>query len=764
MTAATPARERPTRSRHGACQWPLLVLVLLFGVLPGPAFSAESARFAGSDSCKDCHEEAWRAWQGSDHYRAMRPANEDSVLGEFSGKAFEYGGITSRFFRRDGKYLVETDDEHGELQEFEVAYTFGFYPLQQYLIAFPHGRYQALNVVWDSRPAAQGGQRWMHLYPADMASGERPVDFNDLVHWTGTFQNWNSRCSACHSTGLEKNYTASSNSYDTRWQEIDVACEACHGPAGQHVEWARSGGGGEGQGDSGYKGFTFSLADRGAFGPAGPDKVRIFSRFDGKHPVTQVETCAACHARRSDMGPTQPGVKFEDQFRLALIEPGLYFPDGQMRQEVYVYGSFLQSKMYTAGVVCTNCHEPHSNALRIEGNALCGQCHVAAVYDRPEHHHHEAGKPGAACVDCHMPVRTYMVVDDRRDHSFRVPEPRLSVELGVPNACDRCHGDKGAQWAADAVAGWGVKGPLRARLAPALAAAWAGNASALPDLLTIAAAPDQPAILRASAALAASAFPSRETLATTAQLLSEDNDLLRASAVRSLDWLRPDQRMALLKHLATDESKAVRDEVARQLAGVPRDRLSAADRKALESLDQEYLQTLRFNADMPETQMNLALWYAANGDAVTAEQAYRKALELAPAFVPALLNLADLYRANGLDAKAEPLLREAIERAPDEASPQHAMGLLLIRQGKLDEALPFLAKAAEAEPDNVRYGYVYAVGLWEQNQRQQAIESLEKLLASHPGNPDLVSALASYYQQLGDQDKLQKLIEQNPRR
>jgi tetratricopeptide (TPR) repeat protein len=386
------------------------------------------------------------------------------------------------------------------------------------------------------------------------------------------------------------------------------------------------------------------------------------------------------------------------------------------------------------------------------------------VYDRAEHHHHEAGSPGSACIDCHMPARTYMVVDDRRDHSFRVPEPRLSVALGIPNACDRCHAEKGPQWAADAVKGWGVDGPLRARHAPVLAAAWAGDASALPGLLAIAGAEDQPAILRASAALASGEFPSRETLGAAAQLLSDDNDLLRASAVRSLDWLRPEQRLGLLKHLATDESMAVRNAVARQLADAPRDTLSAEDQKALARLDAEYLETLNFNADMPEAQMNLGLWHAAKGDAVAAEQAYRKALELAPAFVPAMLNLADLYRANGLDAKAEPLLAEAIKRAPADAAPQHAMGLLLVRHGKLDQALPYLADAARAAPENVRYGYVYGVALWETGQRQQAVTTLEAQLARHPGTPDLVSALASYYQQLGEQEKLQQLQERYPRR
>ncbi|MGD8580613.1 MAG: tetratricopeptide repeat protein [Lysobacterales bacterium] len=736
-----------------------------------------SESYAGSDTCKTCHEAEWTAWQGSHHYKAMLPATADNVLGDFSGTRFTYGDTTSRFFKRDGKFMVETDDADGELQAFEIAYTFGFYPLQQYLVAFPRGRYQALNIVWDSRPKEDGGQRWMHLYPTDMAAGVGPVEHGDLVHWTGSFQNWNSRCAACHSTGLDKGYASASDSYDTKWQEINVACEACHGPAKKHLGWAQEHEAGEAYDEDTddsageHAGFEFSLKDRGAFGPAQDGETRIFSRLDGKHPVTQVETCAACHSRRSEMGPARPGARFEDQYRLALIEPGLYFPDGQVRDEVYVYGSFLQSKMYAAGVVCTNCHEPHSNKVRTEGNGLCGQCHVPAVFDRPEHYHHESGQPGSACVDCHMPSRTYMVVDDRRDHSFHVPEPILSVALGTPNACDRCHEDKGAEWAAEAVKKWKGDQPAQAKTtppqgkyAPVMAAAWAGDPAALPNLLSLAGDPAEPAILRASAILASSGFPSQQTLGTAAQLLSDDNALLRASTVRSLEWLRPEQRLGLFKHLATDESKAVRNAVARQLAGAPRAPLSNQDREALAALDKEYLATLRFNADMPEAEMNLGLWYQANGDAVSAEQAYRKALKLAPAYVPAMMNLADLYRATGLDAKAEPLLLEAVRRAPGEAPPLHAIGLLRVRQGKLDEALPYLEQAARADPANVRYAYVYSVALWEAGQRSKAVSTLESLLASHPGHPDLVSALASYYQQLGEQDKLRALREQYPPR
>jgi predicted CXXCH cytochrome family protein len=693
------------------------------------AAAAGEQSFVGSGQCESCHEKAYLSWKKSHHYQAMLPATESTVLGDFSGQTFEYAGITSRFYQQNGRYFV----------------------LQQYLVPFEDGRYQALNIVWDSRAKEEGGQRWIHLYPDD------PVTHEDIVHWTGSFQNWNARCAACHSTGLEKNYSGVSDTYKTTWSEVNVACEACHGPGAEHLQWAA------GTRQAGNRGFSFSLRDRGAFGPSPAETSRTMQRLDGKHPTTQIETCASCHARRSEIDPHRAGAAFDNHFRLALIEQDLYFPDGQILDEVYVYGSFLQSKMYQAGVVCTNCHDPHSNDLILEGNALCAQCHVSSVFDQPDHHRHVEGSAGAACVNCHMPTRTYMVVDDRHDHGFRIPEPRLTLELGVPNSCNQCHQDKDAQWAIDSLTRWGISNEIRAGHATVFNDAWAGKPEALPGLLALAGRADSPAILRASAILATLDYPSQESLASVQQMLTSQEPLLRASAVRAMDWVPVAQRYALLRDLVTDASKDVRMAVARQLASFPAEQLPGESARELSALFQEYLAVLGLNGDMPEEQMNIGLFYSARGNPVAAEKAYRTALKLAPSFLPAMLNLADLYRANEMDAQAEPLLQKAIEAAPAEAAPVHAMGLLKVRQGKLPDALPYLRKAALADPQSGRYRYVYAVALWETGSKREAVAELESALSRLPASRELVSALASYYQQLGEQEKLDLLIQQYAR-
>jgi predicted CXXCH cytochrome family protein len=726
-------------------------LVLLACEAAWPAVPPDSAAYVGSAKCGTCHRPQYDSWRGSHHYQSMLEATSETVLGDFSGVEFEYAGVKSRFFKNGDKFMVLTDNARGELQEFEISHTFGFYPLQQYLIPFPDGRYQALNVVWDARPADEGGQRWYHLYPDDS------VDHADSVHWTGSFQNWNSRCAACHSTQLEKRYSMADDSYATRWAEINVGCEACHGPASDHLAWAAAGSVNDERGD---RGFPADIANHGAWGPV--EGSATLGLRGGSRSEGQIEMCAACHSRRAEMDEQHAGKAFHDLYQLRLLEEGLYFADGQIRDEVYVYGSFLQSRMYQAGVTCTNCHEPHSNGLKAPGNALCSQCHDHSVFDNPAHHRHETGSEGADCVNCHMTVVTYMGVDDRHDHGFRVPEPRLTRALGIPNTCNQCHEDKPVEWAIEAMDGWGLDGALRATHAGVLARARRDQPGVAPDLRALAADTTKPAIIRATATLESSRFPSEETLVMVRKQLASDAALVRAAAVRSLDWLPALHRYTLLQPLIGDPARVVRMEVASQLADVPPEQITSGGRTDLAVLRNEYLDFLKLNADTPESLLNLGLFLSASGQPSEAERAYRQALKLSPSFIPVLLNLADLYRANGMDSQARPLLTQATKIAPNDAAAYHALGLLAVREKDLEGALPYLQRAVELSPGQLRYAYVYGVGLYEAGQRERSIAVLEAALESHPGNQDLVSALASYYRQMGENRKLEQLLDGNP--
>ena len=562
------------------------------------------------------------AWSGSHHDLAMQIADEKSVLGNFSNAKFSSAGVASTFFKRDGKFFVNTDGPDGKLADFEIKYTFGVTPLQQYLIELPGGRLQAFGIAWDARPKTAGGQRWFHLYPG------RKLKAGDPQHWTGIDQNWNYQCADCHSTNLRKNYDAEARRFDTKWSELNVSCEACHGPASNHVTWAKKDG--DWQRFAGLgKGLPVRLDERRGVtwiaDAATGDAVRSAPR----EGVREIETCARCHARRGQFNDDGVhGRPLGDSFRVALLDNGLYWNDGQQRDEVYNHGSFLQSKMFAKGVTCSDCHDPHSLKLRAPGNAVCSQCHLPAKYDGPQHSFHPAGSKGAECVACHMPATTYMVIDPRRDHSFRIPRADLSVKLGLPNACNQCHADKPPAWAAAQVEKWYGHVPAgHQRYAEAFHADASGAAGAAQLLRDVVRNPEQPAIARASAVARLAADPSPATNDVLRQALNDPDALVRAAAAGALARVDPALKAQLLARLLSDPVRGVRMEAARVLAGPAEQRLAAADREAFAKALAEYVAAQQFNADRPEARANLGMLHAERGDSAGAEKELQAALD-----------------------------------------------------------------------------------------------------------------------------------------
>ncbi len=470
---------------------------LLNGSTAGAA-PAAAATFVGSETCASCHRAEAELWHGSQHKAAMQHATDKTVLGDFGDASFDYYGVHSRFFRRDGKYMVETDDADGKLATFEVKYTFGIDPLQQYLVEFPDGRLQALSLAWDTRPQDKGGQRWFHLYPNE------EIKHDDFLHWTKLNQNWNFMCAECHSTGVRKNYDAANDRFSTTWAEISVGCEACHGQGSNHVAWAhdRQSWWPFGKQDDPAKGLVVRFDERADISwrrdPRTGDPHR---NFPPALLRKEVETCGLCHARRGEFSEDwAPGRSLSDTHIVPPLTRGLYDADGQMRDEVYNYGSFKQSKMFAAGVTCSDCHEPHAAKLRVPGDGVCLQCHAPEKYAAASHNHHDSAKPEVACASCHMPGRTFMVVDRRHDHSFRVPRPDVSAKIGTPNACNDCHTDKSAEWAAAAIER--RFGPDREgfqKYAAAFHAAWESQADAETLLAAVASDQETPAFARAGA-------------------------------------------------------------------------------------------------------------------------------------------------------------------------------------------------------------------------------------------------------------------------
>jgi len=642
-----------------------------------------TAGFVGREQCVDCHEEAYELWLGSDHDNAMDIASEETVLGDFNNAELEHDGVTSRFYRRGDGYFVFTEGPGGEMAEFEVRYTFGVEPLQQYLVPFPGGRFQALSVAWDTEE-----QRWFDLYPDATFSAD------DWLHWTRNGQNWNGMCAECHSTNLQKNYDAEQKTFNTTWSEIDVSCEACHGPGSHHVAWAE-------------------------IDPMGRPDVEDYGlvvHSSGMDNRQQVEMCAPCHSRRSEVGDYDHGqADLLENLVPSLLLEGVYHVDGQILEEDYVWGSFVQSKMYQNGIRCNDCHDVHSLALHKEGNELCLQCHQADTYDAYEHHFHQKiyeGQPsdGALCVKCHMPEQPFMVVDERADHSLRVPRPDLSLEIGAPNSCNQsgCHNDQSVEWSVEAYTEWYGKA-RKPHFGTVLAAARSSEPGAEVGLQSLVESALYPTIIRATALNLLQAYPSEQTAKVMQRALNDDEALLRHTAVESVTSETPEGLVELLAPLLFDSVRAVRIRTASRLAGVGREYFEPYQREALDKELAEYVAAMRASLDFAATGMNLGNLYLAQGEAEMAERYYRTALEVDDLFFPAKMNLAILLSQQGKNEETEQLLREVLQAYPDQYEASYSLALLLVGLNRGDEALAFLAQASEGMPQRARVHYNYGL-------------------------------------------------------
>jgi tetratricopeptide (TPR) repeat protein len=684
------------------------------------------AEYLGSASCADCHEQQWQSWQDSHHDLALQAANPETVLANFTSN---HGQVS---FEQDGERFFITPERNSE--RLEVRYTFGVEPLQQYVVALPSGQMQVLPVPWDTRDASDGGQRWYELYPGDNPPG-------DPMHWQGRANNWNGMCADCHSTAVRKNYDHENRTYNTTFSEADVGCEACHGPGSAHVEAAKTG-------------LSVPL-------PA------LNSQ------QTEINVCAQCHSRRSQLAEGFTSTEsYFDHYLPSLLRQGLYHPDGQILEEVYVYGSFLQSKMHHAGVTCSNCHDAHSSKLKLPDNQTCTQCHNPqgradfatlnpASYDDPAHHHHPQGSAGAQCVNCHMTSEVYMGVDDRRDHSFRIPRPDLSSTLGTPNACAKCHQDQDNAELVSTFEQW--FGPQPAHFGETFAKAQRRDPLAESELAALAKDDTVPIMIRANAVALMAGYARGYSLDTLREASRAEHPLLRIAATEGVAGLSPEAQWRYLLPLLEDQRLAVRHAAFSALMPTVNNPQQIA---TLRPYFSEYLESQELTADFPESLVNVANAYIAMGNNIEAETALDDALAIQANWIPALLNLADLYRATLRDPQGEALLSTALETAPELPEIQYSYALWLTRNTRSAEALEYFQQAAQLSPDDQRYGYTLALALNGAGNSRAAIDQLVGMLARWPDNDSVAVALVTILRDQGKNDAalryLEPLLQRNP--
>ena len=723
-------------------QFVAAAIALLVGCAPGGPGPAGSASFVDEATCANCHAAAAADWQGSHHQLAMQPIGGARGLGDFTDR--QAGG--ARFFRRDSLYLVETVGPDGRSATYQIQWVFGVYPLQQVLVPLSGGRLQAFNIAWDS---VEG--RWFDLFPG--AHSPR-----DPLHWSAPQQNWNFMCAECHATGLRRNWDTTTAEYRTSWHRLDVGCQACHGPGSRHVTWA----------DAARRDSTMPPPDS-AYG--------LEVQLPARDARVEIETCARCHARRAPLGDGfEHRNRLMDDYLPALLDEGLYHPDGQIQDEVYEYGSFQQSRMFRKGLRCTDCHNPHTQRTKFVGNALCTSCHNPAgpsarpgidvsglrraAYDSISHTFHRGTGPGTQCVDCHAPVTKYMVVDPRRDHSFRIPRPDLSARIDVPNACTRCHSKEGPGWAAARVAAW--YGPDRrqeAHFGLAIEAGRRGAPGAAAGLDALVRDSTESAIVRATALSLLVRYPGASRLSLFGAALSDPDPQVRRAALAGYGPMSLTERAPGIGPLLGDPVRAVRIEAARMLVGAPASALgerAEAWRQALA----EYEAVQRALADRAEGWGNLGVLYLEQGRGPEAERAFRQSVERDSTFVPGYVNLADVRRSLSGEASAEAILRSGLTRNPSAGQLYHALGLSLIRQQRREEGLAALARAAELAPEDPRMGFVHAVALHDLGQPAEARRVLEGVLARHPWDRETLLTLTAYRAESGDQAGAAELIQQ----
>jgi len=696
--------------------------------------------YVGTSVCAGCHEVQHEDWLGSHHDLAMQRASEKTVLGNFNGTNARYYDETVRFLSDGGEYEIEALGADGKLARFPVVYTFGVDPLQQYLVEVEPGRLQSFPFAWDTRDEAQGGQRWFHLQP------EEYIEPGDPLHWTGPSYNWNYSCADCHSTAVKKNYERATKSYSTEYFEIDVGCEACHGPGSRHVEIAQT---------------ETSQATGGGFARRFPTPAQRAWVFEEGRNIASLsagesnepESCAPCHSRRADLGGDFE--RYHDRYRLAALDELLYFDDGQIQDEVYVYGSFLQSKMHAAGVVCSDCHDSHSGELRTEGNALCSRCHKANVYDTPVHHFHDPATEGSLCTDCHMPERTYMVIDERADHRFGLPRPALSAAVGAPDACTGCHEGKSPQWAERHIDKHFDKRSAHA-FAETFHAARNQRPEGEPGLVELVAAGKVPALVRATALLELRNLGSPALPALLMRAGNDKSPVVRRSVAVAARDLPPEERIEVVRPLLRDRARTVRVEAVATLLGSDARQWRKSDQAALRKATAEYLEARSYNTDRGDGLVDLSYVAALTGDFTHAEENLREALQIDPTFTAAYVNLADLYRGQQRDEDAEAVLRRGLKGAADRPSVEFALGLTLVRLGRHDEAIVRLKRAHEARPETIRFGYVLAVAQFDTGKREAALRTLERVHKRYPANRDVLQLLIGYNQQMGREASAKK--------
>ena len=753
--------------------WPAFYL-LEAAEAPVPAASNEStntfkplvadektvfAQYGGSASCQSCHEEEYNLWKTSHHALAERPVQPGRDRLAFDpSQTFHHGTQSSTVSWTNGSAVVTAVGLSHQPEAHIIDRVIGEDPLLQYLVPFPGGRWQTLEASYDPN-----AKEWFNSF------GNEDRQPGEWGHWTGRAMNWNAMCATCHNTRLRENYEEASDSFHTAMAEPSVGCEACHGPLAAHNAWQQK------FGKSGQKDPTVTK----------PTKTQV------------VDTCGACHALRSNLDDDfAPGDSFSDHFHLLKVDASeRYYGDGQIRGEDYEYSSFLSSRMHASGVYCLDCHNPHSYKTILPGNWLCLRCHAegskteagttaAPVINPSTHSHHLVhgfgtnGQPvkveltgynsktvketGGECVNCHMPQTVYMQRHWRHDHGFTSPDPLLTKQFGIPNACNRCHADKDTDWAlTNCVAWYGSKmeRPARSR-AQVIAPVQRGEARTPDSLLALLKREDSPYWRSVVIDLLMPWADQPTVIPVLLQRLQDTNALVRGAAARSLEPALSAEVpgvVGALKSVLADPSRNVRVAAAWSLR-------STVEEGSLAG--RELRQYLAINGAEPVGQLNEGNYDYSRNDLPSAAKHYQTAVSWDPYAAPLRESLAVVLSQMNRSQEAVTTLEQGVQLLPQDAEMHYQLGLAYDGVGNLTNTLAQLSAAVRLDPQYVRAWYNLGLVQNQLGQTGAALSSLAEAESLDPGNERIPYAAATILAQQGRKSEaeaaLKRVLAINP--
>lgn len=672
-----------------------------------PDEKAVFAQYAGAMNCAGCHPEQFSKWKDSHHGLAER--KPDTKLDEAAFvpvQTFQHGSQKTEAAKKDSEYVLTALGFGNKTAPYKVERVIGHDPLRQFLVDGGDGRLQAMEACFDPHKGD-----WFNVYANE---DRKPGEWG---HWTGRGMVWNQMCAGCHNTRLRKNYDVAGDSYQTRMAEMTVSCEACHGPMKPHFEWQ--------QANPGKK---------------GDPTLTKWSRDQ------QIENCAGCHARRGEItGDFVPGESFWDHYHLTIVDHSdTYYADGQIREENYEFASFLSSRMHHAGVRCMDCHDMHSMKTILPGNQLCMRCHSPGGFPNAPpivaeaHSFHGTASTGNQCINCHMPQTVYMQRHPRHDHGFTIPDPWLTKEHGVPNACNKCHTDKSTDWALEAANKWW--GPKMDKRKTRVRADWIAKArkgdDAARDGLMALLSSDEIPYWKASAAVLLERWIGQPSVqAAVAAQLQHAHPLVRQSTVHALETLSQNGAIrSQIEPLLDDPVRSVRSTTAWAL----RDSLNLDS-----AAGKDLLHMLSLNLDQPSGQMQAGQFWFSRGNHSKAIEHMEKAILWDPNSPPFHHDLAMIYSVTGQTRVAIEKMRDAIRLAPKHAEYHYELGLALAETGDLKAVVTALEEAVRLDPSLARAWYNLGLAKNSLNDSEGAMTALLRGESADPADPAIPYARAT---------------------